>query len=67
MDQKTAEFIDQLKKYGRSEALRPRAGWRAGYEDQKLIKERRYELGNVCPRCRLVKARNGKCSMGCDE
>lgn len=59
--------LEQLIKYGRSESLKFRAGWRESFYEDKDKKERDWQKSNICPKCLVVKARNNKCSMGCDE
>lgn len=45
------------------------AGFYAAIQDEKLKVEHSFDLNkrNVCGKCNMLKSRNGKCSMGCDE
>lgn len=39
--------------------------WILQQQDKKLIAEHKWDMANVCPKCRLVLTKRGICPMEC--
>lgn len=61
MDKETEFRLNHLRRQGNM-PVPPKGGmFMAKVMDEKLIKEHRYDMSNVCPVCRVVKSKRGEC------
>jgi hypothetical protein len=56
--------IERMRNYGKRwipQKSGGGGGFFAALQDEKINAELRYDRKNVCPKCRVVKAKNGEC------